>query len=150
MIKIHMLKKQNVHYEQGLFEECMDVFGSDVIILSSEETEKVRNLFEQVVSIHHGLCRIDWKNVTKKSKVDDPEQIIPALKKLLKKQIDYTVYVLWNDADLPAIKVDIRLALEHLECIVSLGKESWLYNPSNAYIVEFYRNNINLGLFPLN
>jgi len=84
-----MLSKFLNHHP--LFKECVEKLNPT--ILSDQESEEMLKLFETLFPITK-WGKIDWEKIDKKIKVDfDPEEIIPALKKLLGDAINKSVYI---------------------------------------------------------
>lgn len=124
--------------EKDLFNECIEAFGTKVRILSDLESKKIWDLFEQELPIVD-WGRVDWDKIDKKINVDcDPDKIIPALGNLLKKDFDKSIYVLWNDASVPVIKTNLDAVITLFDDVISVGPDTWLFNPSTGYIVEWY------------
>lgn len=121
----------------SLFDQCIEGLAAHVVILNKQESDKIFDLFENKVSIYQSGSRIDWEKIDKKITIDSPDQTISALEQLLQKP-DTTVYVFWNDGSLPVIKTDINLVLLHFEDVICVGFETWLYNPHQGYIIEYY------------
>jgi hypothetical protein len=134
----------------ALFKECIEALGSSVMVLSIAESNKIFQVFEQSVPIYRGGSRIDWQQITIKTALNDPNNLALALQKLLHELLDTTVYVLWNDESLPIIKTDLASVVTNLDDVISVCPETWLFNPSQRYIVElYYLGDITAGLLPI-
>lgn len=136
--------------EPALFTECINALGNKVRILTKEESNKVFNLFESLIPFYQGGSRIDWSQVEQKVHIDSPQEIIRSIENLLKKPFNAQVYVLWNDASLPVLETDLVSIAKHFDDITCLGFETWFFNPSDGYTVEYYYlGELNAGLFPV-
>jgi len=130
-----------------LFKECVEALGTHAVQLSFPESDKIIELFEQQLPIVDGGSRIDWNKMSKKMQVDSPVQITITLQQLLKKPIDRDVYLFWNDGGLPVLKTDIDTIIHCFNDVISVGFETWLFNPHAGYIVEcYYLGDITVGL----
>lgn len=133
-----------------LFQECIISLGNNALILSEKESVRIFDVFEQEVPIYCGGSRIDWDKIAIKTTLNRSDQIISTLNQWnLPSMIDETVYVLWNDASIPVIQSNIAAIITHIEDVIAVGFETWLYNPFDKYIVEFYYlGDITIGLLP--
>ena len=130
-----------------LFKECIDALQPNVVVLSIQETNKIFELFEVCIPIINGGSRIDWEKISKKKFIDNLSEILPSLRKLTQDPIDKAVYVLWNNASLRVIKTDLESVLNHFDDVTCLGFETWLFNPYQGYIIEYYYlGEMNMGL----
>ena len=130
-----------------LFKECVESLGSNVSILSSEESDKVLDLFEKKAPFYEVGSRIDWRKVDKRDLVGSHFEIISSLNKLLVKNFDQTIYLFWNDASLPVLKTDLQSIIKSYDDVVSVGFETWMYNPQEGYVIEnYYLGEIHAGL----
>jgi hypothetical protein len=130
-----------------LFIECIKALEGNVTILSLEESNKILDEFENKAPFHKHGARIDWSKVINKERIEFPDRIITTLNRLLEKQINTSVYLFWNDAGLPVIKTDLKSIIESYDDIVSLGFETWMYNPQEGYVVEnYYLGEIHIGI----
>jgi hypothetical protein len=133
-----------------LFKECVTSLGDNSLILSKKESAHIFDLFEKEVPIYRGDSRIDWEKIEIKASLHMPNQLIPTLNQLYSYSIDDTVYVLWNNASLPVIQSNIKAILAHIDNVTCVGFETWLYNPWQQYIVEFYYlGDITVGILPI-
>jgi hypothetical protein len=136
-------------YLQGrrLFKECVEALGANGSILADEETRMLLSSFSGKAPFYEGGSRIDWTKVKYKVDIDSPEQIKSSLKELLGKDFNQTVYLFWNDASLPAIKTDLDSIIKSYDDIISVGFETWMYNPEEGYVVEnYYLGEIHAGI----
>jgi hypothetical protein len=82
---------------------------------------------------------IDWSQIDKKIILpnDSEATIRKSLEILLRSSIDQSVYILWDDADLPVIKTDLTSAIHALACLTSLHNKTWFFNPAEGYVFEW-------------
>ncbi len=133
-----------------LFKECVEALADNVEILSKHETDKIFALFRKTIPIYHGGSRIDWDQVPERVVIQEREQTISLLEKLLREPVDVSIYVLWNDASLPVIKTDLSSVLKNFDDVVSVGFETWFYNPYQGYIIQYYYlGEMDAGIIPV-
>ena len=127
--------------------ECIEALDPEVEILNQEDTNKIFDSFEKIAPFYKVGSRIDWTKVKSKVSINDSNEIIPSLKKLIPSIKDYSVYLFWNDASLPVIKTNLEAIIKSYDDVVCNGFETWMYNPDQGYVVEnYYLGEINAGL----
>lgn len=132
-----------------LFKECIESLADNVEILSKHETDKIFGLFKKTIPIYQGGSRIDWDQVPEKIVIQSRDQTISLLEQLLREPVDTSIYVLWNDASLPIIKTDLNLVLMNFDDVTCVGFETWLYNPFQGYIIQYYYlGEMDAGIIP--
>lgn len=130
---------QVITSDNPLFIECVEALNNNIIILSEDESDSIWRLFNHKVPVIKGGSRIDWEQINKKNNIDLPTQIITKLKRLsLQKDINTSIYILWNDASLPVLKSHLDSVLKHFDDVTCVGFETWFFNPSAKYIIEYY------------
>jgi hypothetical protein len=130
-----------------LFKECVEALGDEVTILSQKESDQVWQTFKKNVPIFEHGSRIDWSKFDKKMTLTFPAEVVNVLGELLKKSFDHSIYVMWNDASVPIIQSNLDLVLSKFDDVTCVGFETWLYNPSEGYIIEYYYlGDLNVGL----
>ncbi|MBD3231577.1 hypothetical protein GF322_02830 [Candidatus Dependentiae bacterium] len=115
-----------------LFEKCLKALKNDLVILSEEETKKV---FDKMIHTFPITLwgRINWKNVKNFKKIvsiNNIDQFINPGKK--------EVYILWDEASLPAIKTDMKKLLNVIDDITAVSFDTWIYCPKDGWVIEFY------------
>lgn len=135
----------------ALFKACIQALGKSCVILSEYESNKIIEQFEREIPIIKGGSRIDWDYVPIKFKIEYLEDLLLELKRIVPGSIDMQVYIFWNNAKLPVITTDLLTILDHFDDVISVGFETWMYNPNQGYIIEYYyRGEMNIGLVPQN
>ena len=121
-----------------LLEECLVALGKDVTKLSKEKTDEIfESMLQKFPMTSWG--RIDWENVNHK-KISSIDEI----KKYIKTQED--VYILWDEASLPAIKTELNNVLSVIDSVKAVSFDTWIYSSNWEYVIELYHENeINIG-----
>lgn len=133
--------------ENILFNECIDALKANVNILSEHEAENIWNSFKSKIPIINGGSRIDWKKIKNHCAIESLEEVLIQVQQLLQSPVKTNVYVLWNDASVPIIKTDLNLVLKYFDDVTCVGFETWLYNPEQGYVIEYYYlGQMNAGL----
>ncbi|MFD3447165.1 hypothetical protein ACFDTO_21450 [Microbacteriaceae bacterium 4G12] len=83
-----------------LFEECLEAFGEEVVILQKKEQDKISKEFQSVFPFTN-WARIDWDKVTEFIDVEI-EEILPRLKELYE-SFNNEIYIIWDEATRPII-----------------------------------------------
>lgn len=128
--------KQKFDNEDTLFQECVIALQDNVKILSESETHRMWLEFKKNIPLIPHSARVDWTKIEKKFCTEDLYQVMPNMTNLLKRKFNTSVYVFWNDASVPVILTDLNLILENFDDVISVGFETWLYSPSEGYIIE--------------
>lgn len=118
-----------------LYEECLIALGDDIQVMSINETEY---LFTKMIKNFPMTSwrRVDWDRVDRKIKIDSIEDGINILKE--KQLTDDDIYILWDEITLPAIKTKIRDVEKAIYDITAVSFDTWIFCPSNKYLIEFY------------
>lgn len=113
-----------------LLEECLGLLGKKIEVLSKEETDTI---FESMLKIFPTTPwgRIDWNEVNHKRLSS-----ISEIKKYISEKKE--VYILWDEASLPSIKTSISNLLSHIDNILAVSFDTWLYFPDDKCVIEFY------------
>lgn len=125
-----------------LFEECLVAIGKEAKVLSEKETSKVFDSFTTMFPITT-WGRIDWEKVKHRKRIT----VINCLDGHIYSSKD-DVYILWDEASLPAIKLTLDSVLSVINEITAVSFDTWIYCPINRYVIEFYHDGeINIGWF---
>lgn len=128
-----------------LFDQCIRALGKNKEIMSMNVTEEIFQLFEDAFPITK-WGRIDWDKVSKKIKIKSIDEVDDCLEKLIK-NFDTNIFIIWNDASLPAIKTDLNDTLKVINDITAVSFDTWLFCPSSKYIIEFFHEGeITIGI----
>ncbi|AGF55473.1 hypothetical protein B0P06_000432 [Clostridium saccharoperbutylacetonicum] len=80
--------------------------------------------------------RIDLNKINRKIRADSIHEGINKLKE--ENLIDRDVYILWDEASLPAIKTEIESVINVIYDITAVSFDTWIFCPSKKYLIEFY------------
>jgi hypothetical protein len=117
-----------------LFKECVEALN--ITLLPDEESDLLTDIFENTYPISR-WGKIDWSKIEQKIEIGcNPNNIILALEKLLKKSFDTTVYIEWSDGGLPAIKTDLLEVVKNFDEVKRVTFEKFIFNPYEGYIIE--------------
>lgn len=128
-----------------LFAECLEALN--VQLLPEQESEQLSVLFDQIIPVTE-WGKVDWDKIDNKIFLgDDPEQIVPALEKLLKHPIDKTVFIEWGTYGIPVIKANLDMIIRFFDDVISVAHEKFIFNPVQGYIIEVrFGGEITVGL----
>lgn len=121
-----------------LLEECIDALGKGTIVLSNQETIEIFKTFSNTLPITK-WGRIDWEKIDKKIRVDSVNEILKYLHEQ-DKCVDSDIFVLWDEATLPAIQSDLNQVIKVIDDVTAVSFDTWLLSPIIKYVVEFYHN----------
>ena len=123
------------------FEECIQALGSKTEILPTEEKKYLfdilRKKFPMLVSGH-----IDWIHVNNKMAIENVFDIPDLLK-----DKNCTVFVLWDNAKVPALKSTLERVLRVIDDVTAVSFYTWVFSPLSGYIIEFGHTDIFVGFF---
>jgi|LSQX01.1.fsa_nt_gb hypothetical protein len=122
-----------------LFEECLEALGKDTTILTDNG---ILNKFESCIPMVYIAdsiwSRIDWTKISNKVSIHgDIFDVLEILKNNLL-DTNANVFILWNEATLPIIETKLSKVLECIDDVTAVGFDTWIYCPSNSYVIEFY------------
>ncbi|MBN2908783.1 hypothetical protein JQC72_04505 [Polycladomyces sp. WAk] len=119
-----------------LFEECIHALGENCKVLSKEETNRLfSKLGEKFPFTSWG--RIDWEKVDNRLYLASSDEIIRYFKRETN-PFNGIVYIIWDEAALPAVKSDLQTILQVIDDVTAVSFDTWLYCPSDEYVIEFY------------
>ena len=122
-----------------LYEECIYALGEEIEILSSVEANNILISFKNTFPITK-WGRVDWNKFNSFNKITSPDNILEVIEKY---DIDLndSVYIIWDEVTLPIVKANLKRVLEVIVDITAVSFNTWLFNPSSNYIIEFYHEN---------
>lgn len=125
-----------------IYEECLVALGNNAKAMSRKET---KDIFEEMIGIFPitSWGRVDLDKINRKIRVASIQDGINRIKE--EKLIDGDVYILWDEASLPAVKTKIESVVNAIYDITAVSFDTWFFCPSKKYLIEFYHENeINL------
>lgn len=141
--------KYKFETDDTLFHECIAALKDDVRILTQDESYEIWAQFKNNIPLIPNSAKINWSKINLKESVADLNQVIPNLTILLKKTFNSSVYIFWNDASVPVISSELNLVLANFDDVISVGFETWFYNPEEGYIIEHNHSGyLTIGLLP--
>jgi len=119
-----------------LLEECILALGDDTKVLDMQETQ---NTFKAMINTFPMTKwgRIDWGKTDGEFEVVPKEDILERLCRVYN-DIDTTVYILWDEASLPAVKTDLKKAIGVIDDVTAVSFDTWFFCPSANYVIELY------------
>ena len=132
-------------HSSALLQECLEALN--VQLLPEQESDNLSALFSQTVPMTK-WGKVDWDKIHSKIVVGyDPNQIMPALERLLKQSVDKTVFVEWSTYDIPVIKADLDMIIRFFDDVISVSLEKFIFNLMQGYIIEVrFSGEITVGL----
>lgn len=118
----------------ALLKECLAELGDKAVVLYGEQDELMCDLLTKTFPFVS--ASIDWDKV-KHIDLTSIQEVIPALTKLFNRAFDKTVYVIWNDADLPILKMNLETAIEFFD-VLKISSKIFLFNPTDRYAVQWH------------
>lgn len=117
----------------------------DASLLPHHESEKVTVLFEALYPLTR-WGKIEWESIEIKKEIDNKEEIMFTLPKMLSASIDQSVYILCDDAMLPIIKTNLKDIIIHFCEMDCISMYKFIFNPMQGYIIEVLPSGITMGL----
>jgi hypothetical protein len=88
--------------------------------------------------------RIEWDKVDNKIEIKESE-IIAKLREI-GVDVNKKVYVLWDNASLPAIKGNLIKIIEVIDDVAAVSFDTWLFCSEDNYVIELYHENTGIAL----
>ena len=133
----------------ALFEEHIRPHIPAGKILSKDHSDTIFFIFEYMFPIHYFASRIDWDHVPRHIYLRNLRQASCALKKLLQRNYDISLYILWSNAALPVVQSHLQFAVRHADSIYCVAPDAWLLHPGEGYVIEiFHEGEIVVGISP--
>lgn len=83
--------------------------------------------------------------ITNKQIIDTLEKIYYCLESNNKDPHE-SIYIIWDNANLPSIKSTIQTVWENFDDVAAVSFDTWLYCPTEGWVIEFYHDgDITLG-----
>ncbi|MBA2937462.1 hypothetical protein HZF08_04035 [Paenibacillus sp. CGMCC 1.16610] len=141
-----LISKQKLKHKKEygvLFEECMNVLGNEVSILSKVDGEEAYDCLQKTYPFSP-WSRIDWEHVSSKMVVDNAKE----LEKYLSKEFDESdenVFILWSYGDFPVLKTQLQKALEVIDDLRAVSSDIFILSPSRFVIECYHEGEITIG-----
>jgi hypothetical protein len=120
-----------------LLQECLEKL-QDHIVLSELETEKYFDLLEHCF-VFTNWGRIDWNVIQNHIRIDGQLDMEKALNKCNQSINENSQFIiLWDSADLPAVKIPLSSLNENLEDITAVSFDTWVFSEEHSLVIEFY------------
>lgn len=121
-----------------LFEECILALDGQVLIMNNEQTKV---LFEKLITKFPMTQwgRIDWNQVSNKLVEIKEYDILTKLSEI-GFEVSKEVYILWDNAELPAIKSNLLKVLDVLDDVAAVSFDTWIFCPGNQFVIELYHD----------
>ncbi len=133
----------------NLLDECIDLLSPHVEVLNEVDSDFIFEYMEMVIPFHssgrvdwremtnnkilyHRLGRVDWREIASKKLILSLNELGNIIK------YDSTVYVCWDDANLPVLSCKLKILVENLYDVTCFSFDTWLFNPEEEWIIEFY------------
>lgn len=133
--RYNMLKEKNrqrnaemKYRENYLFMDCIKNL-ENCKILEKAESEKVIRDFLNMVPFDNG--HIDWTYTPNKSLISMDE-----FEKTGVNQDKY--YIIWDNVELPCVSCKLQSIKEHLDDVLAVSFDTWLFSEEKDEIIEFY------------
>lgn len=126
----------------NLLEECIDALlktKNKCEILPIDEGKIFRSKFFETYPFER-WGRISWDGIENKSMTRNIEEIPVLLEQM---HINYSspVYIIWGDSSLPVVKSELKDILQNIDEVTPLGVYgTWLYCPSEGWVIEFHHH----------
>ena len=121
-----------------LFEECMEALGKNARISDEKISKKIILEFDKIFPLT-SWGRIDWDKIKKNKKVSLLEEIIPTIKGE-GRSFSNLIYVIGSDITIPIFESKLDKILEHFDDVEAVSHNTWLYCPSDGWVIEFYHD----------
>lgn len=131
------------------FQECLEALNA--IPLTFPEGKELSKLYESLYPLTK-WGKIDWDKIDKKIFVgnDNPEDIIPALEKLINNHLDKNVYIDWDSGSNPILKTNLDKVIENFVDVRCASFDKFIFNPTVGYIIEVrFSRDITVGVVPV-
>ena len=120
----------------SLVDNCVNALGKGTVVLSKKESDALfKELTKQFPFTSWG--RIDWASVEHKLLATSASEV-PSLLVSSGKETSEAVFIIWDEARLPAIKSDVQVVLNHRWEVTMVSFDTWIFCPEHKYVIEFY------------
>lgn len=136
--------QERIRKEQEVKDLLQEVFGETIVfeILDSTKSNGIVEDFSDNFPISF-WNRIDWEN-GRVNRIEINEQEIKNISSLLISKgfnTSIPIYIFWGYDSHPCVKTKLtNELLHHIEEIVWLGNDLYIYCPTQKYIIEFFHD----------
>lgn len=121
----------NYNRNMNLFEECLQVLGSNVVVLNKQDSISISHTMQSTFPFTP--WRVCWDKIENKKILQNPEE----LGEILLQQLP-TVFVAWTDMALPILKCPLPIILQYINDVTCVCFDTWIFSLDEQWIVEFY------------
>ena len=123
-----------------LFEECILALDGHAFKMNDEKTKE---LFGEMTTKFPMTQwgRIEWDTIGNKL-VEIEERDIMTKLGGVSLEVNKEIYILWDNATLPAIKSDLTKVLDVIDDVASVSFDTWIFCPESNYVIEFYHEDV--------
>ena len=123
--------ENNYNHNMNLFEECLQVLGSNVVVLNEQDSSFISHKMQSTFPFTP--WRVCWDKIKNKKILRNPKE----LDVILPQQLP-TVLVVWSDLALPVLKCPLSIILQYINDIICVSFDTWIFSLDEQWIVEFY------------
>ncbi|GBG08000.1 hypothetical protein PAT3040_02567 [Paenibacillus agaridevorans] len=116
-----------------LFDECIVTLGDGIFVFSKEKSTEIYKTFENEYKFTF-YGRVEWN-------LYECEEIDLSTLKTQYAKTDETCFILWSHGSDPVIKAKINNVLEHIDIVMAVSPDVWLYR-NNEYVIEIFHDGI--------
>lgn len=123
-----------------LFEECILALEGHAIQMNDEKTKEI---FKEMI-IKFPITqwgRLEWDIIGNKLVEIEEKDIISKLCEV-GLEVNKGIYILWDNATLPAIKSNLANVLDVIDDVASVSFDTWIFCPESNYVIEFYHDSV--------
>jgi len=128
----------------SLFKECMEALGKHANVPEKNVSEKILDKFYTDFPLTT-WGRINWNKIREKKTISSINDIIPAIVESKQNPVSL-IYIIGSDPTIPIIESKLDKILECFDDVEAVSPNTWLYCPTDGWIVEIYHEGeITLG-----
>ncbi|NHM33634.1 hypothetical protein [Neobacillus terrae] len=120
-----------------LFDECIEVMGSDVTIFSNEKSNELYESFQEQVPFTP-FNGIDWYKIEKHHLISDLSEVADLLNQ-------ENVEEYWGYGNFPVIKANLKTIINAFDDLIAVSSDTYLYIPMKYVIEVYHEGEITIG-----
>lgn len=109
-----------------LLQECLAVLGNNKNIISIEQQQSILDDFNNI------LPQIVKSN--KRKKIQSIQELLPHWEKK-------SVYIIWDEDDLPIVQIDFKYVVDHIDDVSAVAFETWIVAVEMNEFIQFDARN---------